>query len=153
MCEVASDEDMEAYLKMIEKYRSKIGEFLSLLSVECGKESVKMASKGLNVWSIPEPQNPLKAFFVECDSDLLIVLESLFYSGRAVNSCEVRLSIDPICARREFVKLCYNRLECDGLRFGEGFDEYQINIRSKSADAILKAISTSLAILSDKSDI
>lgn len=145
MYEVASDEDVEAYLKMIEKYRSKIDEFLSLLSVE----SIKMASKELNVKSILETKDPLCEFFAECDSDLLIILESLFYSGRAVNSCEVRLSVDPICARREFVKFCYNRLECDGLRFGEGFDEYQINIRSKSASAVLKAISTSLAILSD----
>lgn len=57
-------------------------------------------------------------FLNDCESDLLILLDNLFYAGQTVNSCEIRLPISAVTKQKEFVKLCYQLLDSNKLRFG-----------------------------------
>lgn len=93
-----------------------------------------------------EPSNRSK-FLNECDPDLLILLDNLFYGGRTVNSNEIRLSTSPVCRQKEFVKFCFELLDKDGLCFGKVPYEAQINIWGKTASTLLAGISTALSII------
>lgn len=93
-----------------------------------------------------EPSKICK-FLNECEPDLLILLDNLFYGGRTVNSKEIRLSTSEVSRQKEFVKFCLELLHKDRLCFGKIPDKDQINIWGKTASALLKGISTALSIL------
>lgn len=148
MLETVSVEELSAYLDMIEKYRSQIDIFLSILKTEAEEESIK-------TFNIHDLINDIKShkpskkdkFLAECDSDLLILLDNLFYGGRSVNENVVRLDKSPVGKQKEFVRFCNELLDKDGLCFGEKPQEGQINIGGKMSSALLDAISTALSIL------
>ncbi|NPD82385.1 hypothetical protein HPS57_10435 [Prevotella sp. PINT] len=148
MLEMASLEELNTYLGMIEKYRPKIDSFLSILKAESKEEAIKT----FNIYDFfdnlksYEPSNMYK-FLNECDPDVLILLDNLFYGGRTVNSNEIRLSTSPVCRQKEFVKFCFELLDNDGLCFRTVPREEQINIFGKTASALLDGISTALSII------
>ena len=148
MLETASLEELNTYLDMIEKYRPQIDSFLSILKIESKEESIKTFNihDFIDNLKSHEPSNIYK-FLNECDSDLLILLDNLFYGGRTVNSNEIRLSTSPVCRQKEFVKFCFELLDKDGLCFGKVPYEAQINIWGKTASALLDGISTALSII------
>lgn len=148
MLETASLEELNTYLDMIEKYRPQINSFLSILKTESKEESIKTFNVHdfINDLKSHEP-SPTFQFLRECEPDLLILLDNLFYGGRTVNANEIRLSISPVCRQKEFVRFCYKLLDKDGLRFGEKPQEYQINIWGKMSSSLLDGISTALSIL------
>lgn len=71
----------------------------------------------------------------------------MFYAGRAVNSYEIRLSTSAVTRQKEFIKLCYQLLEENGLRFDQIPNEEQINIYVKTSSALLQGISSALSII------
>lgn len=146
MLETASLEELNTYLDMIEKYRPQIDSFLSILKTESKEESIKKFNIHDFSYDSYKP-SPTNKFLKECEPDLLILLDNLFYGGRTVNANEIRLSISPVCRQKEFVRFCYELLDKDGLRFGEKPQEYQINIWGKMSSSLLDGISTALSIL------
>ena len=132
MLETASLEELNTYLDMIEKYRPQIDSFLSILKTESKEEAIKTFNVHdfINDLKNHEP-SPTYQFLRECEPDLLILLDNLFYGGRTVNSNEIRLSTSIVGRQKEFVRFCYALLDKDGLRFGEKPQEYQINIWGK----------------------
>lgn len=148
MSETASLEELNTYLDMIEKYRPQIEIFLSILKDESKEESIKTFNVHdfINDLKSNEP-SPTYQFLRECEPDLLILLDNLFYGGRIVNSNEIRLSTSIVGRQKEFVRFCYALLDKDGLRFGEKPQEGQINIWGKMSSSLLDGISTALSIL------
>ena len=148
MLETASLEELTAYLNIIERYRPQIDNFLSILKAESEKESIKTFNIHDFIIDI-EKQEPSKRdkFLAECEPDLLILLNNLFYGGRSVNENVIRLDKSPVSKQKEFVRFCNELLGKDGLCFGIEPEEYQINIWGKTSSALLKAISTALSIL------
>ena len=148
MLETASLEELNTYLDMIEKYRPQIDSFLSILKTESKEEAIKTSNVHdfINDLKNHEP-SPTYQFLRECEPDLLILLDNLFYGGRTVNSNEIRLSTSIVGRQKEFVRFCYALLDKDGLRFGEKPQEYQINIWGKMSSSLLDGISTALSIL------
>ena len=148
MLETASLEELNTYLDMIEKYRPQIDSFLSILKTESKEEAIKTFNVHdfINDLKNHEP-SPTYQFLRECEPDLLILLDNLFYGGRTVNSNEIRLSTSIVGRQKEFVRFCYALLDKDGLRFGEKPQEYQINIWGKMSSSLLDGISTALSIL------
>ena len=148
MLETASLEELNTYLDMIEKYRPQIDSFLSILKTESKEEAIKTFNVHdfINDLKSHEP-SPTYQFLRECEPDLLILLDNLFYGGRTVNSNEIRLSTSIVGRQKEFVRFCYALLDKDGLRFGEKPQEYQINIWGKMSSSLLDGISTALSIL------
>lgn len=148
MLEAASLEELNTYLDMIEKYRPQIDSFLSILKTESKEEAIKTFNVHdfINDLKSHEP-SPTYQFLRECEPDLLILLDNLFYGGRTVNSNEIRLSTSIVGRQKEFVRFCYALLDKDGLRFGEKPQEGQINIWGKMSSSLLDGISTALSIL------
>lgn len=148
MLEAASLKELSTYLDMIEKYRPQINSFLSILKTESKEESIKTFNihDFIDDLKSYEPSKIFK-FLKECDSDLLILLDNLFYGGRTVISNEIRLSTSPVCRQKEFIKFCFELLDKDGLCFGKVPHEAQINIWSKTASVLLDGISTALSII------
>lgn len=143
--ETASVEELGTYLDMIEKYRSQIDIFLSILKVEAKEESIKTLDFHDFIDDITNRKPSEKdKFLAECDSDLLILLDNLFYGGRSVNEHVIRLSKHPVRKQKEFVRFCSDK---DGLCFGKKTQEGQINILGKMSSTLLDAISTALSIL------
>lgn len=148
MSEVATSAELNTYLGMVEKYRHQIDDFLSILKTSAKKETIKtFNSYDFMVYLQNDKPSDIVKFLKECDPDLLILLDNLFYGGQKVQTDGVHLASDPICKKQEFVRLCYDLLDNDKLRFGEKPQMEQINIWSKNASALLSALSTALSIL------
>lgn len=148
MLEEASLEELNEYLEIIKKYRPQIMYFLQLLRTEATKES----NEGLEVHDfltfLENYESSEKYKYLDnCESDLLILLDNLFYAGRTVNSCEIRLSTSDVAKQKEFVKFCYQLLDSNGLHFGIEPHEGQINIKGKTPSALFNGISTALSII------
>ncbi len=144
----ASLEELSDYLDMVEKYRPQIDSFLSILEEESKEESIKTFNINDFIDDIRNYKSSKKSkFLAECEPDLLILLDNLFYAGRSVNENVVRLDKSPVSKQKEFVRFCNELLDKDGLCFGIEPKEYQINIFGKTSSALFKAISTALSIL------
>ena len=148
MLEEASLEELNEYLEIIEKYRPKIMDFLQLLRTDADKE-LNEGFKAHDFFSFLENHEPSEKdkFLDNCESDLLILLDNLFYAGRTVYSCEIRLSTSDVTKQKEFVKFCYQLLDSNGLHFGIKPHEGQINIEGKTSSALFNGISTALSII------
>ena len=151
MDKIATQEEVSKYLEVFTQYKVEIDGFLSLLEKEKEKEE---EFKGFTIsfsdsefLSINEEISQVEKFLQDCASDLLILLNTLFYGGRAVNERSVQLSTSPIRKQEEFIHLCNEISKKDGLSFGTPPQEHQINIKGKQPSALIAAISTSISIL------
>lgn len=141
--DTATLDELEEYLKYLEKYRLQINEFITLLEAE----DIETGSREIVFNDLFfEPSKTLQ-YLKTCESDLLILLDNLFYGGRCVNDNSIRLSKSLVERQKEFVKFCRELLEKDGLCFGKKPTDSQINIYGKTPSAILKNISTAISIL------
>lgn len=142
---MATLDELSGYLKYIEKYRSKINEFIALLEAETiEKNPRKIEFKDLDLFF---KSSKTLQFLKTCEPDLLILLDNLFYGGRSVNENSIRLSKSLVERQKEFVKFCRELLEMEGLCFGKVPNDSQINIYSKAPSTILKNLSTAISIL------
>lgn len=147
MTESATFEELNQYIEIYEKYSSQIHEFLELLKMNIAKEPkpFKVSDFFGNLKNYVAPK--YLQFLNECDSDLLILLDNLFYAGRSVREETVRLSQSIVGKQGEFVKLCYILLSQEGLKFGATPKDSQINIFGKTSSSLLENISTAISIL------
>ena len=144
MDEIATPEEVSNYLEVFTQYKVEIDGFLSLLEKE---KEFTISFSDLEPSLINEKISQVDNFFQDCASDLLILLNALFYGGRAVNEHSVGLSTSPIRKRKEFIHLCNEISKKDGLSFGTPPQEHQINIKGKQPSALIAGISTSISIL------
>ena len=124
-----------------------INEFIELLKIDIAKEPKPFKASDFlgNLKSYVAPK--YLQFLNDCDGDLLILLDNLFYAGRSVREEIVRLSQSMVGKQREFVKLCNILLSQDGLKFGIAPNDSQINIFGKTSSSLLENISTAISIL------
>ena len=144
MDEIATLEEVSNYLEVFTQYKVEIDGFLSLLEKE---KEFTISFSDSEFLSINEEISQVDKFLQDCASDLLILLNTLFYGGRAVNERSVQLSTSPIRKQEEFIHLCNEISKKDGLSFGTPPQEHQINIKGKQPSALIAGISTSISIL------
>ena len=149
MDEIATLEEVSNYLEVFTQYKVEIDGFLSLLEKEKEEEfkGFTISFSDSEFLSINEEISQVDKFLQDCASDLLILLNTLFYGGRAVNERSVQLSTSPIRKQEEFIHLCNEISKKDGLSFGTPPQEHQINIKGKQPSALIAGISTSISIL------
>ena len=147
MTESADYNELDSFLLLIDKYRKDIEEFLVILQDEQDKENKEFKVVSFDELLSNQAVKKSAIFLNECDSDLLILLDSLFYAGRTVKSNEVRLSKSPVERQRECVKLTNQLMEFNGLRLGVTPNEGQINIFGKTSSALFSCISTAMSII------
>ena len=146
MHQEATFEQLNDYLDIFEIHKETVKHFLQIVESEDINDEpfdIKDFIKNLKNRRISEKDK----FLHTCEPDVLILLDNLYYGGRAVKSEEVHLSNSPVTRQKEFVKLLYNLLNQDGLCFGEAPKDDQINIFEKSSDALLEYIKTAVSIM------
>lgn len=86
------------------------------------------------------------SIFKGCSDDEIIMLDTLFYTGRAINAEELRLPKNPYDARVDAKKKCILNMEHDGLDFGRPKND-QINIYGKQKAVIVKNVRKAMEFL------
>lgn len=82
----------------------------------------------------------------DCSDDEIILLDTLYYTGRAINSEELRLPQNPYDARTDVKKKCILNMVCDGLEFGKPIND-QINIYGKQKAVIVENVRKAMEVL------
>lgn len=86
------------------------------------------------------------SIFKGCSDDEIIMLDTLFYTGRAINAEELRLPKNPYDARVDAKKKCILNMEHDGLDFGRPKND-QINIYGKQKALIVENVRKAMKVL------
>ena len=82
----------------------------------------------------------------DCSDDEIILLDTLYYTGRAITSEELRLPKDQYKARIDVKKKCILNMEYDDLEFGKPKND-QINIYGKQKAVIVKTVRMAMKYL------
>jgi hypothetical protein len=162
----ASDEEIAGFMAHYQQQMPLLDKYLALVQKEAEKEKQKPTD--LQTFSLHERclaklrSNQDKAIrrmngekvdddylsmYSSSDDDFKIIVEVLFYAGRAVKERSANLSQSNAERQREFVQLCLQQMQNDKLKFGIPVYDEQLNVMSKSADAIFANISLAKQLL------
>ncbi len=83
----------------------------------------------------------------KCSSDEIILLDTLFYTGRSILCDELKLPKNPYDARLDVKKRCILNMDIDGLEFGKEPEEWQINIWGKNRKSLVQNIEKAMNYL------
>ena len=151
----ATSEEVDGFLGVYKRYKNEIDEFLLSLQndIECvpiGKRDIGSLVRCLGD-PLPEDNQSepsYKKSLRDYEPDMLILLEALYYVGRSINNVEGRLAVSSKKQRlREFVQLCKDRMEADGLSLGNPIGMRYLSMQDYTPSAIVAALSTSISIL------
>lgn len=151
----ATPQEVAKFLEVYKRYKNEIDEFLLSLQndIECvpiGKRDIGSLVRCLGD-PLPEDNQrepSYKKSLRDYEPDMLILLEALYYVGRSINNVEVRLAVSSKKQRlREFIQLCKDRMEADGLSLGNPIGMRYLSMQDYTPSAIVAALSTSISIL------
>lgn len=145
IADVPSDERYNRFLDLFRKNESQIGRFLSLLKSENISQKESLCDCVLDALCAPPPE--WHEFLEQCNSELLILLDLLYRGGKLVNVQSVHLAVSDTQRKKEFVKVCYDEMERDGLSFNEKSDNELLYIKSKKAEHLSSCIDIAISIL------
>ncbi len=83
---------------------------------------------------------------LSCPDDELIMFDTLYYTGRAIASEELRLPKNPHEAKIDAVKMCVKNMDRDSLEFGKPKND-EICIHQKMASSIIKYVSRAVEVI------
>lgn len=86
------------------------------------------------------------ALLLSCPDDELIMYDTLYYTGRAIASEELRLPKNPHEAKIDAVKMCVKNMDRDSLEFGKPKND-EICIHQKMASSIIKYVSRAVEVI------
>lgn len=149
-----TDQEMADFMQILEQYKPKFMELLSILEPMDQEEEDEGKLKIKSLFSesdegtlfTPPVRPDLDLIFSNGD-DFLMLVETLYYCGRHIQEHLVTLSQKPEEAKQELICVCIDQMHYDNFEFGKTPEESNINIDSKSPSAILQHISTSLNLL------
>lgn len=81
-----------------------------------------------------------------CPDDELIMLDTLYYTGRAIAGGELNLPKNPHEAKTDAVKMCIINMMRDHQEFGKP-NNGEINVWSKMASSIIKYVSETIRVI------
>lgn len=135
------DEDKDTlinFAKMYKQKRNLIDHFMNVLSKV--REQEKMEDhKRFDIGDILRPTDYDSAFeeYYKFDNDTKIIIECLYYSGRAVLDEEVNLPKSKGSKILCVTTLCVNQMRSDHMTFGKGLQDWQSNVYGKLASSIV----------------
>ena len=124
--------------------REKVIDFILTMQSLAVEEEAESTCDVLEMLKKPSKK---MAYMLGCSNDEIIMLDTLYYTGRMINCEELRLPKNPHEAKVDAIKMCIINLEDDSLEFGKAHEEWQINIWSKSCKTLAKHISSAIAII------
>ena len=151
---VIEQEKVDAFLTKYEELRERELEILKDLEPMTTTED-----KGFK-WLTMKDIKPEKANGAEqmkllsgCTDDEIIMLDTLYYTGRSISARELNLPKNPHEAKTDAVKLCIINMMRDNLEFGKPKNR-EINVWSKMASSIIKYVSEAMRVIDwDKKEV
>lgn len=86
------------------------------------------------------------SLLLHCPDDEVIMFDTLYYTGRAVESGQQNLPKNPHEAKTDVVKMCIINMERDHLEFGKPKNN-EICIYEKMASSIILYVSRAVALI------
>lgn len=144
-------EENELFVKKYNLAKREIMGFLNIIRPYVGN-SIKKKINFKNLFNGDNEYVIREEYLDSFTSDHKIVIEVLFYAGRAVNSEEIRLSKTSNMKVRDFINFCLYHMKNSGLEFGKEIS--YMNTSSKQSEDIIRNIETAMSIidLSDNHD-
>ena len=137
-------EENELFVKKYNLAKREIMEFLNIICPYVDN-SIKKKINFKNLFNGDDEYVIIEEYLNSLTSDHKIVIEVLFYAGRAVNSEEVRLSKTSSMKVRDFINFCLYHMKNFGLEFGKEIP--YMNTSSKQSEDIIKNIETAMSII------
>lgn len=142
--EEVAPEKIRSFEKKYVELRGRVIDFIQTMQSLAVEEEVESTCDVLEMLKKPSKK---MAYMLSCSNDEIIMLDTLYYTGRMINCEELRLPKNPYEARMDTMKMCIINLEDDSLEFGKAYEEWQINIWSKSCEALSKHVSSAVATI------
>lgn len=150
-----TEKEIDVFNRAVEKYAPKLNDFLSMLQplAEQEKEEISRCITSSPMDEADEDLifNPPKRTEIEyihgIGNDFLILVETLYYSGRHIDDRLIILSNDEEESRKQFLYLCVEIMHEKNFEFGKVPKES--NIHDKNALAIFTHLSTAVALLNN----
>lgn len=137
-------EENELFVKKYNLAKREIMGFLNIIRPYVGN-SIKKEINFKNLFNGDDEYVIIEEYLDSLTSDHKIVIEVLFYAGRAVNSEEVRLSKTSNMKVRDFINFCLYHMKNFGLEFGKEIP--YMNTSSKQLEDIIRNIETAMSII------
>lgn len=145
IADVPSDERYNSFLNLFRRNESQIGRFLILLKSENKSQKESLCDRLFD--ALCAPPSEWHEFLEQCNSELFILLVLLYRGGKLVNTQSVHLAVSDPQRKKEFVKVCYDEMEREGLSFKEKSDNELLYIKSKKAEHLSSCIVVAISIL------
>lgn len=137
-------EEKELFVKKYNLAKREIMEYLNIIRPYVGN-SIKKKINFKNLFNGDDEYVIIEEYLDSLTSDHKIVIEVLFYTGRAVNSKEVRLSKTSSMKVRDFINFCLYQMKNFELEFGKEIP--YMNTSSKQLEDIIRNIETAMSII------
>lgn len=137
-------ERIELFEKKYDALRKRVIDCIQTMQSLAVKEETESIIDVME--SLKKPSEKM-AYMSSLSNDEIIMLDTLYYTGRMINCKELRLPMNPHEARIDAIKMCILNMEDDGLEFGKAYKIGRINIIWKSCAALYKNISSAVATI------
>ena len=147
--DVAQDK-IDAFLFKYEELKGRIRWFIETMQHYIEKETVKIDVEDLmkSILNSEEEENSMMVYN-SCTDDELILFDTLYYTGRAISSGELKLPKNPNEAKIDAVKMCIINMERDQLEFGKPKND-KINIYCKMASSVVEFVSKTVSVIDEE---
>ena len=146
--ETVEKDKVEAFLSSYEELRPRMKEILA--SLESFVKTGHKEKKWLSMVDIkPEMSNGCKQMelLTTCTDDEIIMLDTLYYTGRNIAGGQLNLPKNPYEAKIDTVKMCVLNMERDHLEFGKPKSGGEINVDSKSESSIIHYVNEAMSVI------
>ena len=136
---VSAKNKVEEYIRLIEPFVEKendiimhsLDDFINKKPFQKGEKGYKASLDYMNTLSPNE----------------IIIIETLYYTGRHLNEELIHLSINKDEGKKEFIKMCLYHMKLNGLKFDSEIDETKINAFGKASYSIVQNLNKAIEIL------
>lgn len=144
--DISSDEDINEFSNEVAGMLVNLREYLNEVSKDVEKDKQRQGQK-MSERIFEGLDYAHHAYLNNTSGDFNILADTLFYAGRTVRNQEISLAQNPAESKKEFISLCLRLMDHEGLKFGTAPREDQLNLFSKSPDAIIMNIQSAMAFL------
>lgn len=141
------EEKLELFKQKYEEMRFKIFSFISEMKKlsDIGTDTVKK-NKCHSLNDILAAPDPKMEYLKKFTADELMMIDTLYYTGRMIKCQELRLPRNPHEAKMDVYKMCVINMMHDHLEFGTPINE-EFNIWSKAENSIYSYVKEAVSVL------
>ena len=137
----------DGFVAIYEQLRPKMQELIMNLKPFAEKENDKFTIRNLldEILGLKEGLSQMD-LLRSCNDDEIILFDTLYYTGRAINCEELRMPKNPHEAKSDVIKMCILNMERDHLEFGKPKND-QINVYGKMASSLIMCVQTAMEVI------